>query len=266
VADPLIRADEELKEAVVEAFIKAMEQQGVDDYEYVPNMLAIAPPFVKEDRSCVLSAVIQNGHALQFVADIWKWDPEVVWMAVNETNDKAARDRSRHCLLGLLVKPELAHLAQRGPVTVCDMDLSFKTKFFAADILQPPKTKDYTSRDSYNTRFQFADQITAFQFAAEPLKRNKQFVIAVVSRNGNALQYVADVLKRDRQVVLTAVKRNRDSVKYALPFVADREFLLQLLACVGDHANASEFGEELVEESSTIQWQLLDVRHARPMC
>jgi len=60
---------------------------------------------------------------------------------------------------------------------------------------------------------------------------------------------VADVLKQNKTVVLTALKQNCNSVRYAFPFVAGRDFLLQLLACVGAHANANDSYRNLFDKA-----------------
>ena len=47
----------------------------------------------------------------------------------------------------------------------------------------------------------------ALQYAAEELKKDREFVLAAVQQNGYwALQYAAEELKKDREVVLAAVQ------------------------------------------------------------
>ena len=44
-----------------------------------------------------------------------------------------------------------------------------------------------------------------FKYASEELQNNKDFVLAAVSKNGEALEYASEELKNDKDVVLAAV-------------------------------------------------------------
>jgi len=66
----------------------------------------------------------------------------------------------------------------------------------------------------------------AFDFAAEGLKTDRDFVLAVVTQNWHALGYVGD-LRGDREIVLAAVTQNPHAWIYASEELrADREFHL----------------------------------------
>ena len=51
----------------------------------------------------------------------------------------------------------------------------------------------------------------------EEEKGDKEVVLAVVKKNGNALEHASDELKGNDEVVLTAMKNNDDAIKYATP-------------------------------------------------
>ena len=95
----------------------------------------------------------------------------------------------------------------------------------------------------------------ALQYAAEPLKSDREIVLAAVKsggdwpahmatlwlheavqRNGGALSYAAAPLKADREIVLAAVQRYGFALKYAAtPLEDDREIVL---AAVQQHGEA----------------------------
>ena len=68
----------------------------------------------------------------------------------------------------------------------------------------------------------------ALQFAAEELKRDRVFVLEAVKRNGLALQFAAAELQRDREVSREAVKQNDLSLRFvAKELKRDREFVFE---------------------------------------
>ena len=85
--------------------------------------------------------------------------------------------------------------------------------------------------------------MTVLESADDRLRANKAVMLAVIQDEGGyALQFAADVLKRDREVVLAAVTRWGPALKYADEGLrADKEVVL---AAVGHSSVALKHAAE----------------------
>ena len=62
-------------------------------------------------------------------------------------------------------------------------------------------------------------------------EESRDFAIAAVKKNGNALKHASAQLRSDREVVLAAVCNDGNTMLYASPELkADREFVMQFSA------------------------------------
>ena len=75
-----------------------------------------------------------------------------------------------------------------------------------------------------NTKFQY---ISAFRYASQELRRDRDFVRVVVGIDGCALQFASEDLRADREIVLVAVGTRAYALRYASGVLrADREVVL----------------------------------------
>ena len=74
-------------------------------------------------------------------------------------------------------------------------------------------------------KFEHGDDV--LQLAADPLKSDRELVLAAVQKNGKVLAHAADSLKNDRELVLAAVQQSGQALSYAaVPLKGDREVVL----------------------------------------
>ena len=67
----------------------------------------------------------------------------------------------------------------------------------------------------------------ALQNASEPLRADKEIVLAAVKQSGRVLEYASEPLRADKEIVLAAVKQNWRALEYASePLRADKEIVL----------------------------------------
>jgi hypothetical protein len=59
-----------------------------------------------------------------------------------------------------------------------------------------------------------SNSISNLNYAADSLKKDKQFALEVVKYHGEALKYIDDSLKANREIVLEAIKNNFLGIKF----------------------------------------------------
>jgi len=154
-------------------------------------LMSDAPSAVRADKVCVLAAVKQDGHALEYASDGLKADKEVVLAAVSE-NGNAASHADKKAPIWAEKEFVLSIVRLKGIVLQLAAD-SFKSD---KEVVQAAVANDGVS----------------LWFAADHLKRDKEVVLAAVLRNGDALQYASEDLRRDKEVVLAACQPHYEQI------------------------------------------------------
>jgi len=93
----------------------------------------------------------------------------------------------------------------------------------------------------------------AYSFATPELKRDKDVVLALVSKDGNSLQKVPYELRRDRDVIMAAVSEKGTALKYALSPI-DRDVFM---AAIMQNGMALESAPELKSDEEAVMTAIL---------
>lgn len=178
------------------------------------NWLASRPDAAL-DREVVLAAVASNGMNLQYAAEKWKADREIVLAAMATS-------------FGMALQYAVEELrADRDIVLAAVATTSGRALQDATQQLRANREFVLAATAAVATSLG-----TALQYAAEELRADREFVLAVMARNGMALRYAADTLRADREIVLAAMATSSGmALEYAAEELqADRELVLAAMA------------------------------------
>ncbi|CAB9498552.1 expressed unknown protein [Seminavis robusta] len=183
---------------------------------------------LQSDKQVVLTAVSNHGDALQFAHESMKNDPEVVWKATKGEGEKLESDGSYKCsfeFAGAEIRDDRAFVLQmvaRNPraLLFCSKRLQDDKAIVMASVTKYGWALEYASlRLQADRDVVMAAMVkfgsNALQFAAEPMKEDKDFLIQGLSENGVALKYVAAQLLGDKDVVLAAVQNYGHALLHA---------------------------------------------------
>eukprot|EP00933_Yihiella_yeosuensis_P011373 TRINITY_DN11862_c4_g1_i1.p1 TRINITY_DN11862_c4_g1~~TRINITY_DN11862_c4_g1_i1.p1 ORF type:complete len:375 (-),score=95.61 TRINITY_DN11862_c4_g1_i1:148-1272(-) len=186
-------------------------QQTLEVVSYAGMQLAVAPPHLKADRQIVLTAVRQNGNALEFASKEFCEDKALVLDAV--------------CQCGLALEHASEALQRDKEVVKAAVSCSWGAFRFASEELQGDR--DIVLAAVLNG-FQ------AFQFASEDLRKDREFVQNVLAAAGLCLEFAAPILQADRDIVLAAVRQDGLALEFASEELrADREVVLEAVRVNG---------------------------------
>jgi lambda repressor-like predicted transcriptional regulator len=184
----------------------------------------------------VLAAVRQNGHALEFASDDLKLDREVVLAALEQNGVALKHSGWANGLNFHLIDDRevvLTAVRQRGwalgyaltdmigdrAIVLAAVEQNGMALQFAAIILRHDRRMVVLAAVLQDGRaLQFADTSPVYEPlppSDNPLKADKELVLAAVRQNGLALAYAADALRADGEVVLAAVRQNGHALRHA---------------------------------------------------
>jgi len=93
----------------------------------------------------------------------------------------------------------------------------------------------------------------AYAFATPELKRDKDVVLALVTKDGNSLQKIPYELRRDRDVIMAAVRQNGTALRYALSPI-DRDIFM---TAIMQNGMALESAPELKSDEEAVMTAIL---------
>lgn len=157
--------------------------------------LSKLPNEFRSDKEIVLEAVKNDGLSLLKADKTLQKDKELVLIAVTNStvycNLSYKLKKDKEVIFATMAHDPI-HVIVFGP-SYCRRNSEFMLKALdqisGSDLLQHYVTKS--------------------------LRRNKKFVLACVSNDGEALNYAAKSLKKDKEVVLAAVSDNCNAIVYA---------------------------------------------------
>lgn len=174
-----------------------------------------ADSFLKNDKEVVLAAVKNNGGALQFADKRFRQDKNMVLLAIENIDNVPPRTSTYQDIVDPLIQkdPEIlaAMFTKNIPFhNIVDLDELLQNEpkldpLVLKGILKSPHIMVYAS-DRIKSKRLFYD---------------KNYVLAMVKRNGKFIKYAGKDLKSDPEVIREAAKTYGMALKYAVP-CADR--------------------------------------------
>eukprot|EP01047_Picozoa_sp_COSAG01_P033389 COSAG01_NODE_2454_length_7673_cov_68.907314_2_plen_1063_part_00 len=243
----LQHASEELRSSKAIVLV-ALEGSG----DAAVGILRIASEALQFDKEVMLTAVTENGFALQLASLALRADEEVVRAAVTQHGkalqyaseelrvvkaargvDKAARGVEKAALA--TVVGTMATVAENGTaLQFASKELRGSKSFVlavlegsgypAAQILRDAAKA--LRADTEVVRAAVGQNSTALQHASEELKGSKPAVLAAVSKRGSVLQHASLTLRADEEVVRAAVTQDGTALQHASEeLMVDRELV-----------------------------------------
>ena len=216
------------------ASIRKQRRFAVPAVQHAPHVLRDCVAELRDDRELVLSAVSRDGTALVHASERLHADDEVVRTAL--ASDGMAY---RALTVTQMRNPELALLAMTKNKKIAKL-LPDELRIDAAFV-----------RRAVEVGFPLGDM-------GDDLKRDGQFVLEMVARDGVALRVADACLRRDKPFVLRAVAVNGDAMRHADPALRqDRDVVAAAVAQMGmalKHAGPglrddSELAEAAIRQS-----------------
>ena len=180
------------------------------------------PSEFKADKEIVMTALANDGTALQLLSDEMKADKEVVLFAF-----------SNGCKNLYHVSDELK--ADKD-VVLAAVSNDGNTLKYASDVLKADKEvvmKAISCEGLYASSY-------CIKYALKEFNPDKEMVLAIVSKLGNALEYAPQEFKADKEVVMKAISceglyASSYCIKYALKeFNPDKEMVIEIVSKLGD--------------------------------
>jgi len=193
------------------------------------NGLALQTVEHKEDRDVVLTAVKQNGMALDF-AGPWKDDEEIVSSAVEKNGmalqfaSKRLKNTKKVTSLAVNSNPYAFQFASDElkddePYVRELSKLIAVVLYFASERLRSDEDIIFGSLSVF---------YGSLEYATEALTNNKAFMLRCVEKNGRHLQFASDELKDDKELVLVAVNNRGDAIQFASADLRSDPQIIQL--------------------------------------
>mmetsp|Transcript_126058 Transcript_126058/g.251676 ORF Transcript_126058/g.251676 Transcript_126058/m.251676 type:complete len:369 (-) Transcript_126058:52-1158(-) len=173
--------------------------------------LAVLAAHFKADHEIVLTAVRQNGMALEYAATELHEDVAIVRAAVEDS--------------GLALKHAAAALRSDREIVLAAVQQHGMALQYAATELRA---------DCEVVLAAVENMSAAFQHATEALREDRDFVLTVLQRTGLALQFVSRPLRANRDIVVAAVRSDGLALEFASEeWRADREVVLEAVQMSG---------------------------------
>ena len=185
----------------MDKFLRENILNRIANYDFEPSDLAQ----YNYDRETVLTAVSDNGFALEYATIEQRDDEEIVRAALKDTGAALAYASER-----LRGNQEIVLLSLDGYSIECP----FK---YASQELKS---------DSETVRLAVAANPESLLFASDNFKYDKKLAMVLLKRNGEYLYDLPDEFKADRACVKAAIKSNAHAIRFAdKSFLKDDEIL-----------------------------------------
>ena len=130
-----------------------------------------------------------------------------------------------------LLNLELLDLHNNQIVDVQPLELFFKNTWVRLDD-NPVQVQGVVPQSNKNAVLSVvAKDGNALEYASDKFKNDKEVVMAGVAQNQEALQYASEALKNDKEVMMIAVKQNYEALQYASEELKnDKEVMMAAVA------------------------------------
>jgi len=199
---------------------------------------------LKNDKDVVSPSVKQNGGTLEYASDELKADKDVVVLAVSNPNIKDTFGN-----IGGSFEHASDELKTDKEVVLAAVSNEGNALRYASEALKADKEVVMTAISCEGLRA----YSYCIKYALKDFNPDKEMVIAIVSKLGNALEYAANEFKADHEVVMAAISSeglyaSSYCIKYALKdFNPDKEMVIAIVSKLGEalkHAS-DEFKSDL---------------------
>jgi len=185
--------------------------------------------FIKSDRQCVLATVRKCGDAFQFADANLKADPKFVLEVVNICSSAfqfagSTLKANRNFILAVVQIDGNAfqfadkRLKADREFVLEVVQVHFNALHYVNEQIQADVEILKAAKESYLRILDACDGQEAHELLAEgpePIKADRDCVLATVSKAGIALQCASIRLKRDKEVVLAAVRNHGNALNFA---------------------------------------------------
>ena len=158
----------------------------------------------KKDRDIVLAAITQDGDALEYANKEFQDDYGLVVAAIDNTGS-AFRFASER-------------LRKNRDLALAAVTKDWRMFYFASNKTDPELILAVINSKN-TTAFHLAMEYTGECYIEGrgyiKLREDYQFMLRVVTKNGNALEYASEDLRNNQKLVLAAVTQNRYAIEYA---------------------------------------------------
>ena len=218
--NPAAREDDDVMRAAIlgstSAFASASETLR-NDKELVmaavrkdPDQAAAYIPMqYRDDKDVMMAAVSGDGGNLYYASDRLKDDKEIVLAAVKSTlNHDVLNNASPRLRTDVdVVRAAVSTLPMQMHSIVDPQGVLRSDKSIARALFSTRETGRYTDATG--------NRISRFDYLSSDFRKDKAFVMEVVSKSGRNLEHVDASLRNDKQVVKAAYFQNPDSLKFA---------------------------------------------------
>ena len=205
---------------IVLSFLPEIFKQNNDDFYRDlfledPSVFMFCPEKMRADKAIVISAVSNDGKALEYASEGLKADKEVVITAVS-SNDWG----------GILFCP----LQYASDELKADKEVAMAaiTNNLNAFIYVPPSLAlDAEISKIFISNVNIDRNKATLEKLSKEIKTNKDFILELVAQNGLFLKYASEELQSDKEIVVEAITNNGEALRYANEeFLESREFVL----------------------------------------
>ncbi len=226
------------------------------------------------DIEIVMTAVQQNGAALQYASNELKRNKQIVLAAVSQ-HDLVMNlskkqffyiDSVRKHIAGSALKYAFPDLQQDKEVVLAAVTANGMALDYASTDLKQDKeivlaavTANGMALDYASTNLQQDEEVVlaavaqdgnALTYASVDLQNNPEVVTVAVSQDGNALDYASRELQNDPEICLVAVEQNGLALEYTSRDIQNNKKVV--LAAVSQDGTSLEFASEKLKEDEEI--------------
>ena len=221
-------------------------------FRCIPRMLPIDEITAKRHRIFILTAIQENGLALQLADESLKQNKAIVLAAIQQEGEAlgfadASLKKDKDIVLaavqqyGTALEYADANLQQDKEIVLAAVQQNGLALQYADASLQ--KEKDIVLAAVQQAGL-------ALEYADASLKQNKAIVLAAVQQDGLALEHAYESLKQNKAIVLTAVQQNGWALQYAdKNLQKDTDIVL---AAVQQHGWALQYADKNLQKDTDI--------------
>jgi hypothetical protein len=194
------------------------------------------PEKLRCDRECILAAVKENGMALKLIKNHGKTnlenDPEVVYEAVCQNGlaiEHASQERKKDYEIARAAVAQnglaLKHIPNPSKEIIIEaIHQNPDAEQFVSRKMKSKDVTDVIKQCEYTRFLHNPDSITT---AKDGVKKNRDFLLFMVSSDGNNLKYLLPEFQKDPEIVTAAVKKNGEALQYASVELRKNQTLIQ---------------------------------------
>jgi intracellular sulfur oxidation DsrE/DsrF family protein len=215
--------------------------------------LQFASEPMRNDKSIVMAAVTNNGLALQFASEPMRnHDGVLIGALINNTDALQYADKLKKnskFILTLLLDPSIKISYLKHIPDDLKRNIGFIKKLVDINGLALKYIDRVIKNNLSVVEIAVKQNGLALQFASDTLKDNESIVKDAVMNNGLALQFASKTM-RNHPIVMTAVMNNGLALEFASKTM--RNFSPIVMTAVMTHGLALEFASDTLKDNESI--------------